>query len=353
MVANAQVEIARWDDVRLFLALHRERTLSAAAARVGLDASTLSRRLAALEESLGAPLFDRTREGLVPTEGADRLLPAAEEMASAHARFARDASSLEREIEGWVRLSVPPGVADAFVGPALVRLRARHPRLRVELDASVRVVDLTRREADLAVRTMRPGSGDLVSVKLGERPWTPMIATAAAARGPVKAWTDLDWIAWGEDLASIPPARWLAKHAPGAPVVLRTSHFAAHVNAVEAGLGAALLPPAYTRVARVAPVRVAKALEASVRELPTNETWLVGHRALRGVPRIAAVWAFLVEELGEGLARARAPGPPPHTHAAQASRSRERGERRHVGETPPPPAPLLASEEGGGARRGR
>src|SRR5262245_52380943 len=148
MIASAQAKFeARWDDVRLFLALHRERTLAGAAVVVGLDPSTLSRRLTALEEALGTRLFDRTREGFAPTEGAEVLLAAAEEMASAHARFSRDASGFERVAEGTVRLSVPPGLAEVFVAPALVRLRAEHPRIQVEVDASVRFVDLTRREA--------------------------------------------------------------------------------------------------------------------------------------------------------------------------------------------------------------
>jgi DNA-binding transcriptional LysR family regulator len=303
MVAPAQADLARWDDVRIFLALHRERTLAGAATRVGLDASTLSRRLVLLEESLRVPLFVRTREGLVPTEESEVLLPAAEEMAAAHQRFSRDASAFEQEAEGWVRLSVPPGVADSFVGPALVRLRAKYPRIQIELDASVRAVDLTRREADLALRTTRPQSGDLVTVKLGERPWTPMVSTKRAKKlAPIKDWGDLHWIAWGDELANIPPARWLAKHAARARIVLRTNHIATHVTAVENGLGAALLPPAYLRVATIAPVPYARTLEPSVRQLPANETWLVGHRALRGVPRVAAVWSFLVDEFTERAA---------------------------------------------------
>src|SRR3954466_4612109 len=97
MVAKTQVSLdGRWDDVRLFLALYRRHTLAAAAALVGLDASTLSRRLVALEEALGSALFDRTREGLLPTQAAELLLPAAEEMAAAHARFAHEASGFER-----------------------------------------------------------------------------------------------------------------------------------------------------------------------------------------------------------------------------------------------------------------
>lgn len=290
----------RWDDVRLFLALHRHRTLAAAARTVGLDASTLSRRLVALEEVLGARLFDRTPEGLVPSKSAESLLAAAEEMAEAHGRFSHGASGFERAAEGIVRLSVPPGLAESFVVPALVRLRQKYPLIRIELDASVHFVDLTRREADLAVRTRRPQAGDLVSVKLGERQWLPVQAAPGASkqRRPVTNWGSLPWIGWGEDMAGFAPAKWLAEHVPRDAVILRTSHFTTQVAAVGAGVGVALLPPAYARLPALAPVRSVASLGASVAALPRNETWLVGHRALRAVPRVAAVWAFLVEEFG-------------------------------------------------------
>lgn len=296
MIASMQASTPAWDDVRLFLALYRRRTLAAAAKDTALDPSTLSRRLAALEHSLGARLFDRTREGLVPAQTAELLLAAAEEMEQSHGRFARDAASFERAAEGTVRLSVPPGLAEAFVGPALVRLHRQHPRIQIELDASLRFVDLTRNEADLAIRTRRPQTGDLVSVKLGQRRWLPMqAARAARRRRPLRAWGDVPWVGWGDDLGGFPPAAWVARHVPRPAIALRTSHFTTQVAAVESGLGVALLPPAYARVAAIVPVRLAPALAAQAAELPGNETWLVGHRALRSVPRVAAVWSFLVE----------------------------------------------------------
>jgi DNA-binding transcriptional LysR family regulator len=294
-----------WDDVRLFLALYRRRTLAAAAKDSGLDPSTLSRRLAALEHSLGARLFERTRDGLVPVQAAELLLAAAEEMEQSHGRFARDAANFERTAEGTVRLSVPPGLAEAFVGPALVRLHRRHPGIQIELDASMRFVDLTRSEADLAIRTRRPQTGDLVSVKLGQRRWLPMQSARTRARRPLRAWGDVPWVGWGDDMASFPPAAWVARHVPRPAVVLRTSHVTTQAAAVESGLGVALLPPAYAQVARIAPVRLAPALAAQAAELPVNETWLVGHQALRAVPRVAAVWSFLVE----AFARYERPAP--------------------------------------------
>lgn len=298
MVAKSQARAeTRWDDARLFLALYRRRTLAAAAADAGLDASTLSRRLAALEEALGGELFDRTRDGLAPTEAAELLLPAAEEMAVAHARFSRDAAGLELAAEGLVRLSVSPGIAESFVGPTLVRLHAKHPGIQLELHASIEFVDLTRREADLAIRSRRPQTGDLVSVKLGARRWQPMQAAARGKKPPlIKDWGELAWVGWSDDRAGFLPEAWLRKHVPRARVVLRTNHFTTQVSAVAAGLGAALLPPSFARESALVPVRAAAALADSLEETPTTEAWLVGHRALRAVPRVAAVWTFLVEE---------------------------------------------------------
>ncbi len=290
-------ESLRWEDVRVFLSAYRERTLAQAASRLDIDASTVSRRLSALEDLFEARLFDRTRDGLVPTQAAEALLGGAEEMEAGHQRLLREAASLESTAEGVVRLSVPPGFADAFVGPALFRLKQRHPKIRIALDASVRVVDLTRREADLALRTIRPEGGDLVLQRVHHDTWLAVAAPGVAADlGRVRSWDDAQWIFWGEDLASLHVQRWLTKHVKRPPV-LETSHFSTQLAAAEAGLGVMLAPNAYLTVRSLVPVRFSSALEASAKEWPGDDLWLVGHRALRGVPRVDAVWNFLLEEL--------------------------------------------------------
>jgi DNA-binding transcriptional LysR family regulator len=100
-----------WDDVRLFLALCRARTLGAAARTLGVDAATCSRRLAALEEALAATLFDRGRDGIRKTKAAEDLLPVAEEIEAGMLRFASLADGLEREAVGTVRMTCPPDAA--------------------------------------------------------------------------------------------------------------------------------------------------------------------------------------------------------------------------------------------------
>jgi DNA-binding transcriptional LysR family regulator len=296
MAANLQGH--DWDDVRVFLALMRAGSLGQGATRLGIDVSTASRKLAALEERLGTRLFERGREGLSPTRTAELVLEAAELMESAHGRFARDASGVETEVEGVVRLSAAPGLAQDFVAPALPRLKARHPRLRIELDASARSVDLSRHEADLALRSVPLEGAQLVATRLGHSRWVAASSPEQArALGRVRDWEALPWIGWDRDMTSFHVARWLAKHAARAVVVLRTSHFGAQLAAARAGLGAVLAPEAHLPVQGLVPLKLAPSLAASASEWPEDDLWLVGHRVLRTVPRVAAVWQFLVDEI--------------------------------------------------------
>jgi DNA-binding transcriptional LysR family regulator len=293
--ALLQDDELRWDDVRVFLAVRRLGSLSAAAARLGLDVSTVSRRLTAFETAIDTRLFERTRQGLVATRAAELVAPAAEAMEAAVGRLARDASTVEASAVGSVRVSVAPGMADAFVAPALGRFRAKYPGIRLELDASVRAVDLTRHEADLALRSVRPRGADLVATKLGTARWIAMTGRALATKiERLEAWTDAPWITWDQDLASFAPSRWLSRHVPEADIALATSHFASQMVAAEAGAGLVLVPSIYRSVRKLVEVPHAPALAASAADWPVDDLWLIGHRALRDVPRVAAVWGFLL-----------------------------------------------------------
>lgn len=294
-------EDLRWDDVRIFLASHRYKSLGAAAGKLALDTSTVSRRLTAFETSLGQRLFERSRDGLHPTHAAEAVLAAAEAMEAAIGRLGRDASNVETEPAGIVRLSVAPGMADVFVAPALARLHAEHPGIDIELDASMRTLDLTRHEADLALRSVRPRGADLVMAKLGTARWVPATSKARAkSLGKLTRWDDAPWIGWDRDLASFGPARWLVENVPRARIILRTSHFGAQLSAAATGLGLALVPIPYVDRRGLEEVRLAPKLASTASALPVDTLWIVGHRALRDVPRVAAVWSFLVREFTLG-----------------------------------------------------
>jgi DNA-binding transcriptional LysR family regulator len=287
-----------WDQVRVFLAVARAGQLAAAGARLGLDVSTVSRRLDRLEADLGIHLFDRTREGTVATAAAESMLPAAEDMERALAQFATAVDSVETVAEGSVRLTAPPGVADNFVAPLLAVFRERYPKVTVDLDASIGYADLTRREADLALRATRPRSGDLIAVRLISTRSIPMTSPAYAAElGKLRRWSDARWITWSADLMHIPTGRWMSEHLRGITPVLRTSHFGSQLAAAGTGLGVTLASEPFMQVRPLVPVAIAKTLAASWEALPVEDLWLVGHRALRTVPRVAALWDFLVEQI--------------------------------------------------------
>lgn len=287
-----------WERIRLFLAVLRGGSLMRASERLGVDVSTISRRLDRLEVELGAPLFDRTREGTAPTLLAEQMAPHAEEMELAAIRFASAGAQVETEVEGTVRISVPPGVADTFLAPQLITLYRRHPKLLVEIDASVGYVDLVRRQADLAIRTSRPTRGELVVTKLVHARTVPLASPDYARElGKLRKLADARWIVWGDDLAHLPDALWLKKHGPEVEPVLRTSHVGSQLAAARAGLGVLATAHPFALVGLVE-VAHARTLDAAWSELPSGTMWLVGHRASRHVPRVAAVWSFVLEILG-------------------------------------------------------
>jgi DNA-binding transcriptional LysR family regulator len=288
-----------WDDVRLFLALSRARTVREAASRLRVDASTVSRRLAVLEAALASTLFDRGRDGITATKAAEDLLPVAEESEEVMNRFVHAADGLERAVAGVVRITCPQDVAEVIVAPLLQGLLARHPDLRIELAPGEAVLDLTRREADIALRTVRPTRGDLVVTRLATVRWIAVATPALAGRlGALRAWSDAPWIGWGERLSNIAPARWLAAHVTAVPVV-RSDSLALQLALAVQGVGAVLAPEPSARHYGLVPLRMAKPLRADAASWPSDDLHLVTHRALRQVPRVRVVWDLLVERAAD------------------------------------------------------
>ncbi len=290
----------RWDDFKVLLALHRRGSLKRAAEDLGLNISTVSRRLAALEELVGSRLFDRTPEGVRPTAAVEQLLPHAEAVERAALEFARGLDGFEVDPEGVVRIAAPPGLVDTFLAPALVELADAYPRLRIQILSSIGYADLTRHEADLALRLMRPAAGDFVATRVAAHGWCIVASPAHAAKlGRLRDPEATRWVSWGEELGHLPDARWLAANVSRERVVFETSSMTAQIEAVRAGLGAMVVPRPYATLRGLKAVETGKALAASLAALPEGTLWLVGHRALREVPRVAVVWAWLKERFAQ------------------------------------------------------
>ena len=286
----------RWDDARILLALIRGRTLKGAGAALGVNATTVGRRLDAMEAGLGLRLFDRTPDGALPTAAAEQLLADAEGMERAAHDLVHALAGIETEPAGVVRLTAPPGVVTELLVPHLADLAARYPRLRLEVLSTVGYADLSRREADIALRALRPAAGDLVATRLAEVGSAP-IASPEYARslGQVRSLDEVRWTTWTEALAHLPDARWVLERVRPEQLVLRTDRMEAQLAAARAGLCALVTAAPYAGLPGLAPLRLSPDLEETLASIPLQQLWLVGHRALRDVPRIAAVWSWLVD----------------------------------------------------------
>lgn len=292
----------------MFLAVLREGSFSAAARALEVEQSTVSRRIAALEQELSVLLFDRAREGLRPTELSVRMQARAELIEAQVWELADALRGDAQAIEGTVKLALTDSFAVQVVIPRLLgELRELYPGLRVELLGSDVSADLSRREADMALRFYRPTSGDLVAKRLARLPLAVLAHKRYLARlrgtqrkgarggtAPVALKPSaLDWIS--VRLPGLAPldGDYLARQVRAEPRLTVSSHIA-QVEAVRAGLGVALLTRALQRLDRNL-VEVELGLPTG----PPVELWLVCPRALRSVPRIAAVWELLETRLVE------------------------------------------------------
>jgi DNA-binding transcriptional LysR family regulator len=282
---------ARWDDLKVLLAVLREGSFSGAGQALGIEQSTVSRRIAALESALETTLFDRAPSGPRASELALSLRGPAERVEAEVQGLLDLVAAHHGAVEGRVRLALTESFAVHVVIPhALGALRALYPRLSVDLLVGERVADLSQREADLALRFVRPSQGDLL-VKRVARLRTAVLAHRRYLEGRELAPEQLDWIVLDLPGAASPDGAYLAAHMRVEPALRTTGHLA-QVEAVRAGLGVALLARSLLCLdSELVP------LELGLPEGPTLELWLVAPRGLSQVPRVRAVWEFLEQDL--------------------------------------------------------
>lgn len=257
--------------------------------------------MAALEQAVGGPLFDRRSTGPVATTLGATLSPLAEEVERQARGVIETAATAGGAVEGRVRLAVTESFAAQVVIPLVLQgLLDAHPALQLDLVVDDRAADLARREADLAVRHFRPTTGELAIRQLAtfQRGYVASEAYAKAAHG--RRPQDLHWIVQHIPLGSYGDEAFLDAHV-GRPARIRTTGHLALIAAARAGLGVAML----SRAQRLLdPTLVA--LELDLPAPSSVDAWLVAPLALRAVPRVAAVWAHLEATLprvlSEGLA---------------------------------------------------
>lgn len=247
----AKLHIARmklgWDDLRHFLAFARAGNMQAAAKALGVNQSTVQRRIAELEGHIGQRLIERHLSGYRLTELGEELRPAAEGVEAAVAAFERRLAACDRGLTGTVRLTCGSSVADRLRRTSLIdTFHARYPGLRVELVISDRHLDLFKGEAEVAIRLGEPVDEALICRKIGEASWSVYASRAYVERHgrPDKPEDINDHLVVDCDvsIANSPGARWLRSVAPHATVATRSDHWQGLILAVKAGAGLAALP---------------------------------------------------------------------------------------------------------------
>jgi DNA-binding transcriptional LysR family regulator len=286
-----------WDNLRFVLAVADAGGLSAAARALRVDTATVSRRLDALEAELSCKLFHRSRQGLRSTGAGQKLLAHARRIEAEVRALGFALSAEDRGLDGTVVITATEPIASGLVVPALPAFRARHPAIALELVTDIRALDLGRREADVALRLLRPHQGDLKLRKLGAVGYALYASQAYLDRhgmpDPADGCAGHALIDWPVPYTIIPQVPWLREQAARATVVLRSTSAMTRLAAAASGTGIALLPCV---IADPDPrlVRVPSAPS------PMQDLWLVTHRDLARVPRIRAV----LELLGDAARRA-------------------------------------------------
>jgi DNA-binding transcriptional LysR family regulator len=279
-----------WDDFRYFLAVAAEGSLSAAARVLRVNAATVSRHVDALEERLAVRLFDRRQDGYTVTPAGEKLLERARTIESEIFALSRAFDAEDRGLTGTVSVTATESLTVPFLIPNLPHLRDRYPGIRVQLVSDYRLLNLSRREADVAIRLARPQQGDLVVRKIGSMGFGLYASHdyieahgEPATVAELKEHAVIDWLDGYPESA---PVVWLREVMEGRAPAFATNPASGRLAAAKAGMGIALVPSMVSEGSGL--VRVLSHVE-----IPCVDLWLLVHRDLARIARVRAVLDFI------------------------------------------------------------
>jgi DNA-binding transcriptional LysR family regulator len=280
-----------WSDFKVILAIGRGGSVAGAARVLGVDHSTVSRRLAALEETLGARLVVRGGRDFCLTNEGRRAVAAAEAVETAIGAVTRDIRSAKLEVAGSVSVSCASGMVNGITS-LLPAFLSKQPLLSIELSADNRSVDLARGEADIAIRMVRPTEPGLVARRTFELGWgiyaSPAYIAAHGAPACAADFAQHRLIVYNESMLRAPGPRWLEDNRGCAKIALRADNTEMACHAIASGSGVGVVP-CFAEHSRPGLVRCFPAPVA------TATGWLVYHETLRDSARVRAAVDLLVE----------------------------------------------------------
>lgn len=286
------MHILAWTDLQHVLSVADHGSVAAAARALGVNHTTVLRRVGAFEKSLGVKLFARSPTGYVLTAAGEEIAAAARAMQDTVHAIERKVAGRDLQLTGTVRVTTTDTLAVSLVPAALATFAAAHSAIRLEVTTTTTMVNLTKRDADVAVRATSAPPQNLVGRRVGEIAFALYASPAYLDRVPARrALEHHAWVAPDDSLASTTIARWMSRELDVTPV-LRADTFTALAHAAAAGLGVTALPcylgdpdPGLRRVRGVIPAM-------------GTDLWVLTHEDLRGTARIRALTDHLVNAIG-------------------------------------------------------
>lgn len=288
-----------WEDLRFVLAVAEANSLAAAARALGVNHTTVLRRVGSFEQKLGVRLFDRLPSGYTLTAGGEELLAVARQMADTVTELERRLTGQDLRLEGSLRITTTDTLMASILPSILADFRQRHPGVLLEVSTSNALANLSHRDADVAIRPAVDSPDALVGRRIAKVAFAVYAAPSYLDIRGLAAADTIDiarehWIGLGDGLASTSVARWM-RATLAAPAVLRCDSLVTAREAAMAGIGLAALP-CYLGDTTPGLVRIG----APVAEM-TRELWLLTHEDLRRTARVSAFTEFV----GQALARHR------------------------------------------------
>lgn len=285
-----------WNDIRLFLAVAESGSALGAARLLGLNQTTVTRRMDVLERQLGLTLFERLTMGYRLTEDGEALLAVARPMGGVAIAIEAQAEKQRRSLSGTIRVTAPEVIFSYFLAPIVAEFRYRYPEVKIEYDASEYLVDLTRGEADVAVRaTERPHAEGLVALKLGEVAWTVYCSRGyAEARSMPNGPDQLSGhqvVAYSGQVAERGGNKWFMQKVDPDQIAGYSSTVANMTGILRAGVGIGLLPCFHGDSDG--------SLQRCFAPLPQLNSilWILTPEGRRQIPRVDAFVALAIERM--------------------------------------------------------
>jgi DNA-binding transcriptional LysR family regulator len=278
-----------WDDYQYFLAVAGSGSVSAAARRLGQSHSTVLRRLDKLESALDVRLFERFQTGYVLTASGEELQALLAPIGEGMQDIERKLGGQDAALQGTIRVTTTDTLM-AVLLPVLSDFRAGYPGIQLQITVNNSFLNLSKRDADVAIRPSNTPPDNLVGRKLGVLRTAPYASTAYLEQRPR---ADYEWVAPDDSLAHLRQARWLREHVPADKVAASVDSLLGMAAAVEAGLGAGML------LCLLADARPGLVRLADPDPALDTDVWMLTHPDLRRVQRIRVFTAFV----SDGLSR--------------------------------------------------